>query len=265
MAEDIASESWVAAFKALGRFDAQRAPRFRAWLTGVVKNEVAKAEWKARRHPVRSLEELREARGLKTDLDLEPADPTARTEAAALARLELADTNTRWRAARAERRAAARAAAIEQLEASGIPATLVVPEQMGKIIAAGRLPSPGEVAEAAWAIAHMPRRRRTALVLQAEMGLSQAEIAEAMGITRGAAKNLLDRGRDAVRAALGVDHPHRARGADRAAQVHDLVTTHPHMTGNELAAALGLRDRRYASRLLTRNRRQQRAAVDVER
>jgi RNA polymerase sigma-70 factor (sigma-E family) len=54
------------------------------------------------------------------------------------------------------------------------------------------------------AVAALPRRQREVLVLRYHEDLSEAEIAEALGISRGAVKAYASRGLDAVAAALGV-------------------------------------------------------------
>ena len=58
--------------------------------------------------------------------------------------------------------------------------------------------------EVARAVADLPRRQREVLVLRYHQDLSEAEIAEALGISKGAVKAYASRGLDAVAAALGV-------------------------------------------------------------
>jgi RNA polymerase sigma-70 factor (sigma-E family) len=53
------------------------------------------------------------------------------------------------------------------------------------------------------ALRHLPGRQREALVLRFYLRLSEAEIAESMGISRGTVKSTISRGLDSLRGKLG--------------------------------------------------------------
>ena len=73
------------------------------------------------------------------------------------------------------------------------------------------------------ALAGLPERQREAIVLRYDAGLSEDEIAAAMGISRGAVNSHTARGLSALRAALdqASSHPARPRDSDDAGSRHD--------------------------------------------
>ena len=73
------------------------------------------------------------------------------------------------------------------------------------------------------ALRGLPDRQREAIVLRYYAGLSEDEIAAAMGISRGAVKSHTARGLSALRAALeqASSHPARPRDSDDAGSRHD--------------------------------------------
>jgi RNA polymerase sigma-70 factor (sigma-E family) len=71
-----------------------------------------------------------------------------------------------------------------------------------------------EQAAARAALRGLPDRQREAIVLRYDAGLSEDEIAAAMGISRGAVKSHTARGLSALRAALEQASSHRARPRD---------------------------------------------------
>jgi RNA polymerase sigma-70 factor (sigma-E family) len=76
---------------------------------------------------------------------------------------------------------------------------------------------------AAAALRGLPERQREAIVLRYYAGLPEGEIADAMGISRGAVKSHTARGLSALRAALEQASPHPARpcGSDDTGSGHD--------------------------------------------
>jgi len=73
------------------------------------------------------------------------------------------------------------------------------------------------------ALAGLPDRQREAIVLRYYAGLSQGEIAAAMGISRGAVNSHTAHGLSALRAALdkASSQPARPRDSDDAGSSHD--------------------------------------------
>ena len=73
------------------------------------------------------------------------------------------------------------------------------------------------------ALAGLPDRQREAIVLRYDAGLSEGEIAAAMGISRGALNSHTARGLSALRAAVeqASSHPARPRDSDDAGSSHD--------------------------------------------
>ena len=80
-----------------------------------------------------------------------------------------------------------------------------------------------EQAAARAALRGLPDRQREAIVLRYDAGLSEDEIAAAMGISRGAVNSHTARGLSALRAALeqASSHPARPRDSDDAGSRHD--------------------------------------------
>jgi RNA polymerase sigma-70 factor, ECF subfamily len=143
-AEDIASDTWVHAWKSLPRFDLHRGPGFGAWLAGIAKNRVANAARTRARHPQLPLLDHAGARG-------------APAEDAAIARAEM-----------------------EQVK------TLL--DQLAPI-------------------------ERAAIVLQVTTALTDAEIAQQIGVTPRQVESARGRARESLRAAMAggppAPRPHR--------------------------------------------------------
>ena len=80
-----------------------------------------------------------------------------------------------------------------------------------------------EQAVARAALRGLPERQREAIVLRYDAGLSQDEVAAAMGISRGAVNSHTARGLSALRAALeqASSHPARPRDSDDAGSRHE--------------------------------------------
>ena len=80
-----------------------------------------------------------------------------------------------------------------------------------------------EQAVARAALRGLPGRQREAIVLRYDAGLSEDEIAAAMGISRGAVNSHTARGLSALRAALdqASSHPARPRDSDDAGSRHE--------------------------------------------
>jgi RNA polymerase sigma-70 factor (sigma-E family) len=89
--------------------------------------------------------------------------------------------------------------------------------------AEGGAPGLLEQAAARAALRGLPDRQREAIVLRYDAGLSEGEIAAAMGISRGAVKSHTARGLSALRSALeqASSQPVRPRDSDDAGSSHD--------------------------------------------
>jgi DNA-directed RNA polymerase specialized sigma24 family protein len=87
----------------------------------------------------------------------------------------------------------------------------------------GGVPGLLEQAAARAALRGLPDRQREAIVLRYDAGLSEGEIAAAMGISRGAVKSHTARGLSALRSALeqASSQPVRPRDSDDAGSSHD--------------------------------------------
>jgi len=108
----------------------------------------------------------------------------------------------------------------DRQEASASQAPPTLEERRAAFAPGGRLhPVPDDVlvkdVTAGGVPAGLPERQREAIVLRYYAGLSEGEIAAAMGISRGAVNSHTARGLSALRAALEQASPQPARPRDR--------------------------------------------------